>query len=460
MQLYHSNIRDLCPSVTSEEFDRHNYRVLKALRDCADPDHAGAHKTSPFMDIRIKIDERTNRYNRVARTEMLGCLFQGLALQCEAPSFVPDTLDKRCNLLPITHFDMPDDESLKQHLHYVFGLNVGRFDFAVKYAGDMPAEQHPSTTTLGLMATARDVTIDKIVKVEEMRTQLEAHLIEYKDKFERLKHGGLDTTADSGDERDSSSGEEDDEEYGEEEDAKGVPKPKRRKLIEEIGTGTDTPQQRIDLSSIETARGGGITSLRTRDFKGDVPTHAVELLATLACPDAFRGKLPEPKVPEFTSGAETNGVTLVEPSMAVEGDTSMTQKLIDSGLRDAYEEMLRLRKDLRDAIRAVSTHVLSNFELVINLMTADGDFICRKSPTSLSAAEKYAIGMLYMHNISTPRPVEDAEEDEEEDGEEEEGEEESDDEESWEGSGEESSEDESDDDSDEEYSDEESSGED
>ena len=236
--------------------------------------------------------------------------------------------------------------------------------------------------------------------------------------------------------------------------------PKRRKTIKELGTGTDTSQQRIDLSSIDTTRDGGITSLRTREFRGDIAPHGVDLFATLSCRDAFMKKLPEPKVPEFASGAETiDGVTLAEPSLSVKGDHLMTLQLIDAGLRKPYERMLRLRKELSESIRDVGKHVLANFKLAIDVKTADGSYICRKAPGALTAAEKYALGMLYMRNISTPRSTED--EDEEGSGGEEgpsEGEEESDEEEEWEGSDEESSEEDSEDsdeaDSDEEYSDE------
>jgi hypothetical protein len=55
------------------------------------------------------------------------------------------------------------------------------------------------------MATARHITLDKILEVEEKRTQLETHLLAYRDTFRKLKDGVLETNADSGDERDTSS---------------------------------------------------------------------------------------------------------------------------------------------------------------------------------------------------------------------------------------------------------------
>lgn len=432
LELYTANIRTTDFAVgedTDHRFNVHNKRIFKALRDHADPENVEEHKTSTFLgELNIKINERANTYSRVAKTEAMACIFNCMHLDTlgnvpvDAQWLVPDPLAANGpRLLSIAQFDLGNiDGALLTHLRRFFH-GATAFHFYMRFCGPAPAEVASHTAAV-LMEDSRTKLLEKIVEIEDVRERLETHLVAYKGKFAKLKGTKLETNADS----DHDSSEESDEEPEVELNSDDEPveqAPKRRKYLDELGTGRDTAQQQIDLFAVDTSRDGGISSLRVRDFKGDLPPHALDLLGSTYKRGVFFEKLPDPRVPEFTSGAETksDGVTLVEPAKDVEGDTSMTQKLIDTKLRAPYERMLQLRKELKQRIREAGTLLVDNFEFLIDVKLVNGG-TQRLLPGNLSATEKYALGMLYMDRISTPKPP--AEEEEEGEEDEEEGEEE------------------------------------
>ena len=405
---------------TDREFASVVAAINKRLRE-VDPDHEAEHKQSQFWAHGVKIDEMRNLYNKPHRTEALGLVFNAMHLDSigdpavdESTFLVPDSQGGPARLLHLARFTLSDGTEAKAALRAHsrrFFPGIVSFDFLLRSTAAIgDGEERGEFTATALMQTARHGAHEKILRVEEKRVELAEHMEKYKPPFEGLRMSALETRC-----HDSDGGEESGEESGD--------GPAKRQKVD----NTDPEDQKVDNFFVRLHGEGGIKELRVQLFRGELAPHAVELLGSLYSRELLEKHLPRPTICDYDTGADTysDGVTLVAPGSIVNSNTAMTQKLIDSGLRDAYERMLRLHRDLKQGIKEVASHLLRELEFVIDTTNADGA-VTRTTPDLLSPGQRYALGLLYMDEISVAKPPEE-EEDEEESGESEEDEEDEDD---------------------------------
>ena len=381
---------------------------------------------SDFVDIRVLIESKNrSKYNRIQNTEAIGALWGAMKLEHVG---APDELSKACLSGPMyrgyvvllaeaTVADFPDDE---RRMCGHFFPSVDKFEFFVRtvQAADLPA---CDTTAAAATLTGRRQLHEAVLRIEAARSELVQKIKVHSKALTDALREDVETRADSGEE---SGGSDDDDS-----DSDESPLPKRRKTLDEIGTGKDTEQQKVSNFGIQLNHARAVEGLRVREFRDEgFEWHYVELLGAFSthrrC--VIEKKLPAPSAPTFSRGAEEQYVdglfTLVPPDENPDSDTIVTLKLTDmdretgSDLVYQYTAMHRLADAMNKAIREAVSAYTRNFELVIRAHKEGGEFT-DYTVNDLSNLQKLSLGRLYLHAIAVHK----AEEPEEESSDEEEG---------------------------------------
>lgn len=181
----------------------------------------------------------------------------------------------------------------------------------------------------------------------------------------------------------------------------------RRVFYSEMSRSTDTHVEKIDMTSIVLKPSRGVANMRLREQHRVPFIQLFELMGAMDSHDAFDERLPQPQAPVFSYGAALgDDMSVIAPNHEVNRDTVVTQKMIDmdkangSRLVADYEEVHQLAKSLRCKLLSLYEYLKGHCTLLVRIEN-DGVLCKTVRISELTQMQKFAIGQLYVHAVST-----------------------------------------------------------
>lgn len=380
---------------------------------------------SQFWDTpRIIPRNLASTYSCIHAGEIPGAIFMALGLNRfggpqDSETTTMDPSDSK-PLLPLGRFFLASfPNHLSNMCKHFFGPATTGLRFILKCKPAAAAESSVASTEVTRMLDAREQIHDKIVRIDEVREKLVVASKQAMPRLRAVLKEDMETRADSDHDSDDDENDDSDDPDADPDSDEEIQPSKRRKCYEDMGTGKDTEVQKIRLDGITVSPASGVVSMRAREFRGEAEPHFIELMGAIACDDNFKNRLPNPRAPAYSHGAELDhSHKLVHPGTDVTSGTVVTQKMMDTdnSLVGTYNEMHEMAYTMRRGLLDLARVTRNAFHFVIRVETTGAH--TDHTIESLTDMQKFVIGQLYLSSISIRRDA--AEEEPEEESEEEE----------------------------------------